>query len=139
MEMTSIRIQQLNPAFTRPHPSNIAVYDVEAIQSLVPYKAHEHRMVEFLPRSFAANHKHHHQETMCASGGELTLYYLDDGGVRQRLIINPEEGTKLLVTVPSMLPHVLIDHSNYPAMLMYWTDIKPVEAIKMDVFDIHTI
>ena len=133
--MTFITIQKINVKFSRPAPSTIDVYDVGEIAKLVPYAGFEHRIVEFKPNSFAANHEHAHQETVIAFGGELTLYYIDIDGDTKSLVLNPSDGEKVLVTLKSHVKHAIVNHSPHPATLMYWTDIAPVEAVKHMVFD----
>lgn len=121
--------------YSRPAPQNIDVYDVVEIAKMVPYPGYEHRIVEFQPKSHAANHEHAHQETLCAFGGELTIYYVDEHEKTQSLKINPSGGTKLLVTIPAHIKHAVVNHSTHPSTLMYWTDIEPTEANKVIVFD----
>ncbi len=133
--MTFITIQKINVKFSRPAPNNIDVYDVGEMAKHVPYAGFEHRIVEFGPNSFAANHEHTHQETVVAFGGELTLYYVDEDRQTRSLILNPEHGQKVLVTIQSHMKHAIVNHSPHPATLMYWTDIAPVEAVKHVVFD----
>jgi hypothetical protein len=133
--MSNILIQQINVKFTRPAPNNIDVYDVGEIARLVPYAGFEHRIVEFQPKSFAANHEHAHQETVVAFGGELTLYYIEEDEQTKSLVLNPTSGQKVLVTIKSHVKHAIVNHSSHPASLMYWTDIAPVEATKVMVFD----
>lgn len=135
MEMSNILIQQVNVKFSRPAPNTIDVYDVSEIAKLVPYPGFEHRIVEFQPKSFAANHEHEHQETVVAFGGELTLYYIEGDGQTKSLILNPAVDQKVLVTIHSHVKHVIVNHSPHPATLMYWTDIAPVEAVKHMIFD----
>lgn len=135
MEMSNILIQKINVKFSRPAPNTIDVYDVSEIAKLVLYAGYEHRIVEFQPKSFAANHEHAHQEAVVAFGGELTLYYVDKDGETKSLDLNPTNGQKVLVTIQSHVVHAIVNHSPHPATLMYWTDIAPVEATKVMVFD----
>jgi quercetin dioxygenase-like cupin family protein len=139
MGMSNIQIQKINVKFSRPAPNNIDVYDVGEIAKLVPYAGFEHRIVEFQPKSFAANHEHAHQETTVAFGGELTLYYIEEDGQTKSLILNPSGDQKVLVTILSHVKHAIVNHSPHPATLMYWTDIAPVEAVKHMIFDPHSL
>ncbi|MBP6994035.1 hypothetical protein KBB12_02230 [Candidatus Woesebacteria bacterium] len=133
--MSTIVVQQIAAKFSRPAPNDIDVYDVAEMAKLVPYAGFEHRIVEFQPKSFAANHEHVHRETVVAFGGELTLYYVDEEGQTKNMILNPNGKQKLLVTITSHTKHAIVNHSPHPATLMYWTDIAPVEAVKHPIFD----
>ena len=133
--MKYIAIQQIGVKFSRLAPNNIDVYDVGEIAKLVPYAGFEHRIVEFQPKSFAANHEHEHQETVVAFGGELTLYYIEEDEQTKSLVLNPTGGQKVLVTLKSHVKHAIVNHSPHPATLMYWTDVAPVEAVKHMIFD----
>ena len=133
--MQFVTVHKLSVKFTRPAPNCIDVYDVGEIAKLVPYAGYEHRIVEFQPKSFAANHEHEHQETVVAFGGELTLYYIEEDELTMSLVLNPTSGQKVLVTIKSHVKHAIVNHSSHPATLMYWTDIAPVEAVKHMIFD----
>lgn len=137
--MQFVTVHKLSVKFSRPAPNNIDVYDVGEIAKLVPYDGFEHRVVEFQPKSFAANHEHAHQETVVAFGGELTLHYIEEDGQTKSLILNPAGDQKVLVTIQSHVKHAIVNHSPHPATLMYWTDIAPVEAVKHMVFDVTKI
>lgn len=137
--MQFVTVHKLSVKFSRPAPNNIDVFDVGEIAKLVPYSGFEHRIVEFQPRSFAANHEHAHQETVVAFGGELTLYYIQEDGQTKSLILNPTGAQKVLVTVQSHVKHAIVNHSPHPATLMYWTDTAPVEATKVMVFDPNSL
>jgi len=137
--MSNILIQQINVKFSRPAPNDIDVYDLGEIAKLVPYVGFEHRMVEFKPKSFAANHEHAHQESVVAFGGKLTLYYIEEDGQTKSLVLNPSGSSKALVTVKSHVKHAIVNHSPHPATLMYWTDIAPVEATKVLVYDPNSL
>jgi hypothetical protein len=137
--MSNILIQQINVKFSRPVPNNIDVYDVSEIAKLVPYEGFEHRIVEFQPKSFAANHEHAHQETVVAFGGELTLYYIEKDEQTKSLVLNPTGGQKVLVNIKSHVKHTIVNHSPHPATLMYWTDVAPVEAVKHMIFDPNSL
>lgn len=133
--MSTIIIQTIPLKYSRPAPNNIDVYDVEEIVKMVPYKSFEHRMVEFQPKSYAANHSHAHKETLCAFGGELTLYYVDENGTTQKNVLNTIHQAKSLITIPAYMKHAVVNHSQNPSTLMYWTDIVPQEAQPAQVFD----
>jgi uncharacterized RmlC-like cupin family protein len=92
----------------------------------------DQQIVHLAPRAIGGNHKHPRTEWFIGIG-DLVFVWLDEQGIKHEEYMHPNGEIKL-ITVPSLLPHAVVNKSkNQVGVLFEFADGKQenVEQVKV--------
>ena len=109
----------IEPLYTKPSGLYVQEIDRQDLPlGFIPIVRH---LVTIPPKGYSANHKHPRNEAFIGIGSELTFMWIDCSGNKQSIDMNKDGRLKLIV-VPSNTPHVIINNSSSPAVLLEYAD-----------------
>lgn len=90
------------------------------------------RIIYMEPHGWGGNHRHKRQEAYVGLGRGLYVIWRDESGERQETPMLPDDHGLRLFIVPSMMPHMVENRSDDPAVLYELLDLDDGPATPLD-------